>query len=69
MAHAFAIENEHIRADMIEISEFPYLANKYQVQGVPKTLINEEIEVAGMVPEYRLIDEVLKGLEPKQWSH
>ena len=69
LAHAFAIENEHIRADMVEISEFPYLGTRYSVRGVPKTIINEDISVEGAVPEYRFVDEVLKALEPKQWSH
>ncbi|UCD94747.1 MAG: thioredoxin family protein [Candidatus Zixiibacteriota bacterium] len=45
------------------------LAIKYTVHGVPKTVINEDISVEGAVPEYRLIDEVIKALEPKQWSH
>ena len=54
---------------MVEVSEFPYLATKYNIRGVPKTVINETISIEGAVPEYRFIDEVLKALEPKQWSH
>ncbi len=51
IAHKLAIENDFIRSDMIESIEFPYLANKYGVYGVPKVIINEEIEFEGALPE------------------
>jgi predicted DsbA family dithiol-disulfide isomerase len=64
LAHAFALENENITADMVEITEFPHLANKYGVRGVPKTVVNEKVHIDGMVPEPKFVDEVLKVLEP-----
>ena len=39
------------RSQIIEVSEFPHLAVKYSVQGVPKTVINETIVQEGAVPE------------------
>ncbi len=66
MAHKLAIENEHITADVVEVSEFIDMAQRYQVQGVPKTVVNDRIEIVGAVPEPRFIQEVLKALEPKQ---
>ncbi len=59
-----AIENEHITADVVEVSEFIDLAQRYQVQGVPKTVINDRIEVLGAVPEPRFVQEVLKAIAP-----
>jgi len=47
---------------MIEAIEFPHLANKYQVYGVPLTVVNETIRVEGAVPEGRLVQEILKVL-------
>lgn len=41
MAHQLAFESERVRADMVEAIEFPHLSMKYQVQGVPRTVINE----------------------------
>jgi hypothetical protein len=41
LAHQAAMENELITADAVEVSEFPHLARKYSVRGVPKTVINE----------------------------
>ncbi len=47
---------------MVEAIEFPHLVNRYQVYGVPLTVINETIRVEGAVPEGRLVQEVLKVL-------
>ncbi|MGA3192622.1 MAG: thioredoxin family protein [Candidatus Bathyarchaeia archaeon] len=59
MAHKFAIENELIKADVIDAGEFPQLASKYGVMGVPKIVINEQIEFVGAVPENVFLDHVL----------
>jgi predicted DsbA family dithiol-disulfide isomerase len=66
LAHKLAIENEHITADVVEVSEFIDMAQLYRVQGVPKTVVNDRIEIMGAVPEPRFIQEVLKAIEPKQ---
>ncbi len=58
-AHKFAIENENVQAEMIEASEFPHLANKYDVMGVPRTVINEKDFIEGAVPENMLMDKIL----------
>ena len=58
-----AIENEHITADVIEISEFIDLAQRYRVQGVPKTVINDRVEFAGALPEPRFVQQVLQALD------
>ncbi len=65
MAHKLAIENEHITADVVEVSEFIDMAQLYRVQGVPKTVVNDRIEIMGAVPEPRFIQEMLKAVEPK----
>jgi predicted DsbA family dithiol-disulfide isomerase len=65
LAHKLAIENEHITADVVEVSEFIDMAQRYQVRGVPKTVVNDRVEIMGAVPEPRFIQEVLKAIEPK----
>ena len=68
MAHQLAVESPHVTADVIEVAEFPDVAQRYQVQGVPKTIINEQVSVDGAVPEARLLALVLdaagRGREP-----
>jgi predicted DsbA family dithiol-disulfide isomerase len=63
LAHRLAIESEWITADMVEATEFPHLANKYEVYGVPRTVINETIHVEGAVPEPLLVNELMKALD------
>ena len=66
MAHKLAIENEHITADVVEVSEFIDMAQLYNVRGVPKTVINERVEVVGAVPEPRFIQELQRALAPEE---
>lgn len=61
--HAFAAVNDNIRADMIEATEFPHLANRFGVMGVPKVVINESRSFEGALPEDAYLKEILKALE------
>jgi glutaredoxin-like protein len=63
VAHKLAIENEHITADVVEISEFMEMAQRYRVQGVPKTVVNERIEIVGALPEPRFMQQVFAALD------
>lgn len=62
LSHQFALECERIKADMVESTEFPHLALKYSVFGVPKTIINETTSVDGAVPEETFLESVLKAI-------
>ena len=46
-----AFANPNITADAIEAMEFMDLTRKYRVTGVPKTIVNETIEILGGIPE------------------
>jgi hypothetical protein len=62
----FALETKGlVRADMIEAIEFPHLANKYQVYGVPRTVINDKVHQEGAVPEPVLLAKLLEALAPE----
>jgi len=63
LAHRLAMESEWITADMVEATEFPHLANKYQVYGVPRTVINETIHIEGAVPEPVLVNKLMQVLD------
>jgi len=62
LGHQFALESSHIKADMIESTEFPHLAQKYNIFSVPKTIINETITIEGAVPEEIFLENVLKAI-------
>jgi Thioredoxin domain len=57
-----AIENNLIRADMIEASEFPELSQRYSVYGVPLTVANETVRFEGGAPEPYFIPHLLEQL-------
>ena len=63
LAHKMALESGYIQADGIEAMEFPHLAIRYQVRGVPRTVINETTFIEGAVPEPMMVEGVLKALE------
>ena len=56
-----AIESDLVKADVIETSEFPDLAMKYNVIGVPKIVINEKVEFVGAFNEDLFAEHVLLG--------
>ncbi|GAB4515886.1 MAG: thioredoxin family protein [Anaerolineae bacterium] len=62
LAHQLALESDLIRGDMVEAIEFPHLANKYQVMGVPRTVINETHHIEGAVPEQMLLSHLLQAV-------
>jgi predicted DsbA family dithiol-disulfide isomerase len=64
LAHKLAMASDQVTADMVEAMEFPQLANKYDVYGVPRTVINEVIHIEGAVPEDMLMEELLKVNDP-----
>jgi protein-disulfide isomerase len=59
LAHEMALQSPHIIADMVDASEFPDLAGKYNVYGVPKSVVNGKLDVTGAVPENQLLKIVL----------
>lgn len=61
LAHQIAIESPLVTADMVEATEFPHLANKYEVRGVPRTVVNESEFVDGGVPEELMVRAVVKA--------
>ena len=54
-----ARESAHIRATCVEATEFMDLSRKFRVTGVPKTIVNESIEILGALPEEQFVRGVL----------
>jgi predicted DsbA family dithiol-disulfide isomerase len=66
LANKLAMASELVRADAVEATEFPHLANRYQVYGVPRTVINEVIHIEGAVPEQSLLEQLAVLDDPEQ---
>jgi glutaredoxin-like protein len=59
-AFRFAMESEHVRASMVEATEFPQLANRHHVSGVPHTVIGDSLQpMVGAYPEAAAADFLL----------
>jgi glutaredoxin-like protein len=61
LACKLAMENNLIRAEVIDASEFPQLAIKHMVMGTPKTVVNDKVEFVGAVPETVFLEQVLQA--------
>jgi glutaredoxin-like protein len=62
LAHQFAMESDLVTADMVEAIEFPHLANKYSVYGVPRTVINDSVHQEGAMPEPMMLAKLLEAV-------
>lgn len=58
-----AVESERVTGDVIEAMEFPDLARKYMVRGVPKIVINERMEFVGALPEAQYVEHVMAAVK------
>ena len=56
-----AFANPNITALAVEATEFPDLARRYHVSGVPKTVVNETTEILGALPPDMFIEQALAG--------
>lgn len=57
-AHRFAIENQMIRAQMIESMEFRQVIDKFNVMGVPATIINDSVRFDGALDDLPFAEKV-----------
>lgn len=59
LAHEMAFANPNITAFAVEATEFPDLARKYSVTGVPKTVVNDSVEILGALPPDAFVEQAL----------
>jgi thioredoxin-like negative regulator of GroEL len=66
LANRMALASAKVSARTIEASEFPDLSRRFGVQGVPRTVVNEEGAFVGALPEAQFVASVLElaGVAP-----
>jgi glutaredoxin-like protein len=67
MGHELALASERVTADMVMVTEFPHLGQRYSVMAVPKIVINETRSFDGALPAELFVEQVLQaalGVEP-----
>jgi hypothetical protein len=68
VAHKLALQNPHLRVDVIEASEFPALAQRYGIRAVPTTVIDDKVVVPGAMDETALLQTVLNVVSGRPLS-
>jgi glutaredoxin-like protein len=59
LANQLAVESPLISSAAIDATEYPDLVERYRVNGVPKTIVNDTLEIMGAVSEADLVSAVL----------
>jgi glutaredoxin-like protein len=59
LAHEMAFLNPNITAYAVEATEYPDLARRFRVTGVPKTVVDDRIEILGALPEAEFVAQAL----------
>ncbi|MEE9196890.1 MAG: thioredoxin family protein, partial [bacterium] len=62
-AYHLALANPKVHAEVIEITEFPELAERYDVRAVPLTVIADKARIAGVVQPEVLVDQLLTAAQ------
>ena len=62
LAMEMEVESDLVKANVVESAEFPDLANRFQVMGVPLTVINSTERVEGAAPPNMIVDAIRKAV-------
>lgn len=60
MANRMAVASPRVRSVVVEASEFDTLSRQFDVQGVPRTVVNRTGSFVGALPERRFVYSVLQ---------
>src|SRR5215475_10448738 len=72
VAHEMAFASPNITAIAVEATEFPDLARRYQVTGVPKTVVIADgdeangVEILGALPQPAFVEQALSAVRPSK---
>jgi len=61
LALRMAIANPNIKVSIVEATEFPELVRRYQISGVPKTVVDDRVEILGALPEEMFVPQVVQA--------
>jgi predicted DsbA family dithiol-disulfide isomerase len=61
-----AFSSPHVTSAAIDAMEFMDLSRKFRVTGVPKTIVNESIEIMGALPEDMFVRAALQIPDDEQ---
>jgi glutaredoxin-like protein len=59
--YQLSLANPKVRAEVIEVNEFPELADRYQVKAVPLTVIGDKVAIPGAMHPDALVEHVVRA--------
>ena len=59
LAQQMAVESDFVTADLVEVTEFPQLAQRYRVRAVPRTIVNDAGSIEGSLPETDFVEAII----------
>lgn len=63
LAQELAIAAQHLRAEIIEVSQFPRLAEQHGIRAVPTTIIDGKVTLTGMLEPEALVGQAVRAAE------
>ena len=64
LAQQMAVESDFVTADLVEVTEFPELAQRYRVRAVPRTIVNDAGSIDGALPETDFVEAIIAAARP-----
>jgi thioredoxin-disulfide reductase len=68
IAHQLAMASDIVTADMVDAAEFPYLMNRYDVHGVPLTIVNGQRGFEGALAPEQAVLNIIKISDPETYE-
>ena len=65
LANQAAIASPFVSTVAIDATEFPDLVRRYNVNGVPKTIVNDTMEIMGAAPEQEFIAAIARAADDR----
>jgi len=65
LAYKLALESARVNVDVVEISEFPRLAQRYGVHAVPTVVLDERAALVGAMDETALVSHITQAAQGK----
>ncbi len=62
-AYAYALENQRLKVTVIEVEEFPRVAQALQISAVPYTIVNDRLRFAGALQPEAFLEMIARGAE------
>jgi len=58
-----AINSPHVKTDIMDIGEFPRLAERFNIRSVPTVIVDGRLVLVGAAPDTNLAEQIVRAAE------